>query len=68
MRKGDVILWVNGHGTCDERGAAHLCNLEKDDMNGEMEEEEEEWGGRNEAQFILRFASHPDHHQCFLTF
>jgi hypothetical protein len=41
MRTADVILWVNGHGTCDKRRAARLCGLEEDDLNGEMEEKEE---------------------------
>ncbi len=67
MRRADVILWANGRGTC-KKCHARLHGLEEDDLNGETEEEEEGWGGRNEAQLILQFASRPDHPQRFLTF
>jgi hypothetical protein len=67
MRRADVILRSNGRGTRKERRAAHLRGLEEDDLNGEMEEEEEGWGGRNEALLISRFASRPDHPQFSLT-
>jgi hypothetical protein len=68
MSRADVILWATGRGTRDERRTAHLCELEEDDLNGETDEEEEGWGGRNEARLISRFASRPDHPQCSLSF
>jgi hypothetical protein len=68
MRRADVILRANGRGTCDERRAARLCGLEEYDLNGETEEEEEGWEGRNEAWLISRFASCPDHPQRSITF
>ena len=68
MRRADVILWANGCGTRDKCLAARLCGLEEDDLTGEMEEEEEGWGVRNEARLISRFASCPDHPQRSLTF
>ncbi len=68
MRRADVILRANGRGTRDERRAARLRRLEEDDLNGKTEEEEKGWGGRNEAQLILQFASRSDHPQCSLTF
>ncbi len=65
MRRADVILRANGRGTRNER---RVRGLEEDDLNGETEEEEEGWGGRNEARLISRFASRPDHPQRSLTF
>ncbi len=68
MRRADVILWANGRGTHDKCHAARLRGLEEDDLNGETEEEEEGWEGRNEARLISQFASRPDHPQRSLTF
>jgi hypothetical protein len=68
MRRADVIVQVNGRGTCNKRHATRLCGLEEDDLNAETEEEEDGWGGRNEARLISEFASCPDHPQCSLTF
>jgi hypothetical protein len=61
MRRADVILCANGRGTRDKLRAARLRGMEEDDLNGETEEEEEGWGGRNEAWLILQFASRLDH-------
>jgi hypothetical protein len=55
MRRADVVLRANGHGTRAERHAARRRGMEEDDLNGETEEEEEEegWGGRDAHEGVV---------------